>query len=310
MAEVVAIGNINLDFILLVDRFAGVDEKAEIIELYQMPGGSASNYSVGLARLGVDVSFAGFIGDDEYGRWILNEMKREGIDVSMVRVAEGFNTGRAISINSMDGAHALYSYRGANSFLERIEVDSRIVGRALIYHLSSIGLNLFESACSYRTQTDSLLSMDPGLKALSHRSALKLLENVDLLYLNSVEFGRLCKCKPNVETVMKLAKKLNAIVCVKLGEQGVIASDGDDAWEVSAFKTEPIDTTGAGDAFASAFTYGILRGLSIEECCILGNAMASLKIRKIGGWAGIPDKDLLSMFLDKQGFKDLALRLL
>lgn len=309
-SEVVAIGNINLDLILFVNKLAGMDEKAEILELYQMPGGSASNYAVGLARLGVKVSFAGFIGDDETGRWILEEMKREGIDVSMVRVAQGYNTGRAISINSKGGGHVLYSYRGANSLLEGVDVDSRIVGRTLLYHLSSIGLNMLESACNYRVQTDSLLSIDPGPRALGHPSALKLLKNADILYLNSVEFERLCERKAGRETVLELADELDSVVCVKLGEQGVIASDGDDVWEVGAFKTEPVDTTGAGDAYASAFTYGILKGLSIEECCVLGNAMASLKIRKIGGWAGMPDKEQLSRFLDKHGFKDLALRLL
>ena len=79
--DVIAVGNANLDLIATVDKLPGLDEKVIIHKLQEFPGGSASNYAVSISRLGMKSGFIGRVGSDEQGRFLINSLKKDGVDV-------------------------------------------------------------------------------------------------------------------------------------------------------------------------------------------------------------------------------------
>jgi ribokinase len=85
-----------------------------------------------------------------------------------------------------------------------------------------------------------------------------------------------------------LLEKGVKIVAVKMREKGCYVTDGKESHLIEAFKTEVVDTTGAGDAFNAGFLYGLIIGKSLRECGKLGNFVASKCIMKIGARAGLP----------------------
>ena len=90
------------------------------------------------------------------------------------------------------------------------------------------------------------------------------------------------------------------IVVVKMGERGCYLTDGKEEYEVEAFPSKAIDTTGAGDAFNAGFLYGYVKGFSLKECGKLGNWVASKNIQRVGARTGLPREEELKVFLDAQ----------
>jgi ribokinase len=87
------------------------------------------------------------------------------------------------------------------------------------------------------------------------------------------------------------------VIVVTLGEGGCYVASSQTSHIIEAYKTKVVDTTGAGDAFAAGFLYGLLRGKSLPECGRLGNWVAARCISKAGARAGLPYRDELASFL-------------
>ena len=91
-------------------------------------------------------------------------------------------------------------------------------------------------------------------------------------------------------------------VVIKLGEKGCyVKPPGEAGFFTPAFRTEVIDTTGAGDSFVAGFVCGIVRGWSLDRCAALACAVAALNIRKVGATAGIPTFEEAQKLMEDQG---------
>lgn len=299
MVEVVAIGNANIDLILLAEKIPKQDEKVIVQELTEVPGGSAGNFATGMSRLGVDTGFIGKVGIDEYGEKFINSLLKENVDVSQVKKIENAHTGLTFIINTPDGSHVLYAYRGANNLLDFNDFNLEYIGKAKWFHLASINQKLLDAAIKTRELVDTKLSLDPGrqILKLGIEKLEKYLKKVDLLFMNTVEFELLTGVAPKTENIADLAKNFDAIISVQRGEHGSIVTDGKTVIKLPSFRVDVVDTTGAGDAYAVGFLYGLLHNKSLKHCGILGNAVAAMQIREVGGRNGLPTVNELQSFL-------------
>jgi ribokinase len=293
--EVIGLGALNYDVLYVVERIARGGEEVGIIDVKKAPGGSAANTIVALARLGVAVGFVGIVGTDEEGKLIQEEFRKEGVE-TRIRREEGY-TGAAIGFIDGTGERALYIYPGVNERLRIEDIDCAFVDNAHILHTSSfVNRAQLEMQCELAKRITSKLSFSPGMLCFKYdfEDLAELIVRSEVVFLSLRELSALLKGADYERGADILLKKGARIVCVTLGERGCyVANATGESHLIDAYPTTVVDTTGAGDAFAAGFLYGLLHERSIEESGKLGNLVASCCIREYGCRKGLPYKNAL-----------------
>lgn len=289
--DVICFGALNVDRLYRVNRIAGRDEESFIIDFKEAPGGSAANTAVGLARLGLKTGFIGKVSDNREGKLLLNDFKRQNVDVDGIIVSKEGRSGVAMGYVDTKGDRALYIDPGVNDSLELKEIDLKYAGNTAFLHLTSfIGEKPFKAQKELvRGLRDVRISFDPGeLYARKVLTVLKLMIERSFVMLPSENELKLLTGKKYDEGSKILMKKGVSTVAVKLGERGCYVTDGKESYLVEPYKVEVVDTTGAGDAFCAGFLYSLIKNKDLYECGRFGNFVASRCIEKVGAREGLP----------------------
>ena len=136
----------------------------------------------------------------------------------------------------------------------------------------------------------TLVSLDPQMSATGEwgKAFEGILEHLDLLLLDEVEARKISRRKHTLDAVEYLVGQGVSTVAVKAGKRGCIIGEHNRIHSVKAFKTKPISTIGAGDAFDAAFIYGSIHGWPVEKTARFSNAIAALSMTKLGCMTAIP----------------------
>ncbi len=286
--DVIGIGALNVDRLYFVSSIARGGEEVSVYSETVAPGGSAANTIVALSRLGLRTGFVGMIGTDEDSKLVLEDLKKEKVDTKGLKRLKGA-TGKILGFVDKTGERALYAYPGVNDKLSIDKGDLEYIKEAGFVHLSS-----FVGEKSYRAQKGIIkkvqkISFSPG--ALYARKGLEelvqFIENCHVMFINREEIELLTgsEYKIGAKELLELGVE---IVAVTLGEDGCFVMTKGGSHLIPAYKTKVVDTTGAGDAFAAGFLYGLMKERDIKSCGNLGNYLASRCISKKGARAGLP----------------------
>jgi len=298
--QIVGVGALNIDNIYKVASI--LDDGEAVVEAVEVfPGGSAANTVYGLGKLGISASFGGAVGDDAEGTMLLRDFEGVGVDTSRIKVKPKARTGSVICLSNGRGKRSLYVLPGANNLLTIKDVDLSYINGVEILHLSSFASDKqFKMSLELVDKLDDSvrLSFAPGaLYAVKGFQALApLLRRTHILFINRDEIRQLTG-----EDVIQGAAK-----CLQAGCRGVVVTMGKGAkiknttasGYIRDAKNEYIikpsdtgagtDTTGAGDAFAAGFLYGMINNRDLEECGWLGDITARFSISKTGAREGLP----------------------
>lgn len=129
--DVITLGHALVDIRFIVDRFVGPDEEAAIIKQTRSVGGSAANVAIDVSRLGGSAATIIKVGLDGFGRLIIDELMREEVDVSGVKVCLG-DTGFTVVIIDKEGRVKMYGFKGASEKLEPRDIDENIISRGKV----------------------------------------------------------------------------------------------------------------------------------------------------------------------------------
>lgn len=304
--EVVGLGALNVDHLYRVERILD-DGEAVVNEAKSFPGGSAANTIYGLARLEVYTGYTGVVGDDEGGKILLQDFRKVGVDTSQIRVKHGVKTGSVLCLSDRLGRRSLYVIPGTNSLLTMDDLDLTYINQAKWLHLSSFADDRqFKVLLELIDRLDSSvkLSFAPGvLHAIKELKALSpILNRTHLLFVNQREIRHLtgesiiagaksCLKQGCHTVVVTLGKGMR----LKLGGRTATAvsyiRDAENEYAIKPSSQDivsEVDTTGAGDAFAAGFLYGLLKGKEIYECGCLGDIVARFSLTKLGAREGLP----------------------
>lgn len=244
MVELTCVGE------LLVDKIA--DEKGTLKEndrFVKRPGGAPANVAVAASRMGAEVSMAASVGDDEFGEFLLEKMREEDVKPHRIERRDLKTTLAFASLDENASPHFSF-YRGADEKItwEQLEgIDSDVV------HVGSLPFTDGETAeniLSLVQETDARISFDPNIRpelmSPDYRERLKeMLGHTDTLFAAEDElkfFGGLEKVREEVEEVL-----------VTRGAEGAELVNGSESFTAEPPEVEPVDTTGAGDAFTGTF---------------------------------------------------------
>jgi sugar/nucleoside kinase (ribokinase family) len=305
-SSILVIGELNAD--LLATGLTEVPQfgREILAQDFRIQLGSASAiFATGIARLGHPVTLHSRVGADDFGRYCLQDLKSKGISVERVVVAPTSTTGVTIALSTASD-RALVTFLGAIAELSYEDIPSYIFTGHRHLHMTSYFLQLrlrpsfpriFREARSEGLTTSFDPNTDPS-QAWT-RDIWDVIGETDVFFVNQEEALVLTKQKTVMGALEKLASKAGCAV-IKLGRKGAIASNRKETARVSAFRISPVDTTGAGDSFASGFIHSYVEGKSLRDCLVTGNACGALSALKVGGTAGQPTQKELNSFIKRQ----------
>lgn len=298
--EVAAIGRVNIDISMSVDRLPKQPDHVVSNDGYISVGGSAANFAMQSARLGVKTGLVSCIGDDQYGQLAMKALSKEGVDTKGVLVLEKQRTGLFFVATDKTGTRMVFANPGANKFLDKHTLDESYINRATVLHVAG-GFPMMTTMAAEIANTEGIiLSFDPG-RAASSVDFEKILKKVDLLFVNTQELKEYFNIAPSKSQLMSFAKTFPGILIVKRGKKGALATDGFEYCSSPSFEVEVVDTLGSGDAFAAGFVTAWTRSEDIEQALHIGNAIAALTITQKGAQNGQPSLEELSAFMKKHG---------
>ncbi len=251
----VAVGNLNIDLTLYIERFPRSDESVIINDILVGPGGSAANYSVAVTCYGHRSALIASTSTMSYVDEILEMLREKGVDISYVKRVEE-RPGTVVVIVKKNGERIMFKYRGANELLSPNDLPRELLLDASIVHLTSIPPNIAGEIADRASHLGLLVSYDPGVYVSSSRKdVIKILDKINILFLNRVEAKQLSGTDPS-----SLLKYGVDIVVVKKGAGGAYLIQHGNIYYYGVSKPlkEPVNTTGAGDAFDAFFNSAYL----------------------------------------------------
>lgn len=255
--------------------------KILIDELIFTTGGGGTNTAVAFSRLGLKTAFLGCLGNDENGEVILKELKKEKIDF-LGKIKKGQTGYSLILAGAAD--RTILTHKGVNDDLEEKDIPklstkwlyvSTMLGKSektlffIIPKLKKQGIKIALNLSQYLAQQ--------GTKKLS-----PLLKSADILIMNKDEAHILTKKKEAKQMLITLSKSCKGIIVITDGENPIHVLSNNKFYLKKIKKIKPIDSTGAGDAFASGFIYSIIKNKPINTAITNGCKESASVLKNIG----------------------------
>lgn len=245
-------------------------------------GGSAANVAAWLASLGSQVRLAGAVGSDPLGSQLAAELDSLGIELFLVE--KPGPSGMILLFVDEQGERTMVTSRGANLLFEPIDLSERFFTG--LGHLHLTGYSFFGSEPLREAAAELLdrarrrgipFSVDPASYALlaefGRERFLRLTRGAAVLFPNLDE-GRVLTGAREPEAVARELLRFYPRVVLTLGAQGCLWAAEEGLGFVPAPTVEPVDTTGAGDAFAAGFLHAFCRGEGLAASARMGSATA------------------------------------
>lgn len=268
------------------------NSKSEEIKSYFTPssatmatGGSASNTINGIAKLGLSSGFIGKISDDSIGQFFAANSLENGVEPHM-QMSET-PSGHCTILVSPDSERTLCTYLGAASELYAKDIKPEIFEGYHYFHIEGYLVqdhDLIRTALKMAKEAGLTTSIDLASFNVV-RENLDFLHEitekyVDITFANEDEAHVFTGKKP-IEAVKDIAK-LSKIAVVKIGKDGSYVQSGDQFHVVEPHLVKSVDTTGAGDLYASGFLYGLANDYSLDVCGKIGSFVSSKVVEVIG----------------------------
>jgi len=267
-------------------------------------GGAELNLVIGCARLGLKTGYISRLGNDEFGKYILNFARGEGIDVSQVEFVDGYPTSLNFKEIMEDGNVRTFYYRDKSPTLAMSEddLDENYFKQARILHITgiypaigSVNIKVIYQAIKLAKKYGLKISFDPNirLRMWSKEEARKVLSeilpHVDILLAGDEEMEIIIGEK-NPETIIEKMKAMGiSFIAIKQGEKGSVGYFNGDMIKSPAIKaSKVVDTVGAGDGFNAGVLYGILKGWPLEKTLHFANTIGSMVVSVKGDNEGLP----------------------
>ncbi|MHB9019565.1 MAG: carbohydrate kinase family protein [Minisyncoccota bacterium] len=329
MKDIITIGSITKDNFLEIDceiidwpktpsRKAIVlpfAEKLEVKNITSVLGGNSANAGVTFSRLGFKTACFGKIGSDLAGQEIKTWLKKEGVD-PIFAIAKNKKTAQSTLLLN-NGERTILGYHGAsNEWVKSDIVWNRLKAKWWYLSLAGDSSDFFVPLIRFAKKYGIKVAFNPSGYQIKHKrkEILDNLKNIDFLVVNEGEASELVgiSFEKEKEVFKKIDDLMPGIVAVTDGPNGVVVSNGKNILRAGIFKEKLVaDRTGAGDAFGSGFTAGLLEFGSdfnsveaMRYAIVLGSANATSVVEKIGATTGIISKKNLK----EARFKDLEIK--
>ena len=305
--------------------------KVRIEHMEESFGGGGTNTAVGFSRMGFDAAFVGKVGS-EYGDRVIGNLESAGVDTSFIKSTSRDKTGFSTILSTFKGDRTVLAYSGANCHFSAKDLPLKELEKAdwiFLNHLSEKNSHIPGELLKILKKNPHIkLAWNPGHEQIEAGITKwkELLRRTDILFLNKEEASRFSRTpfklaglisedsgcfvpisKPFLppyaddisEIMMKFLRAGVKKVVITDGQNGAQATDGEKLYFCPVVSTKRLDTTGAGDAFASGFTSAIATGLGLKTALKYGTLNSYNVIHFSGAQAGLLTRGELEKRLKK-----------
>lgn len=280
--------------------------KIDVDEIIFSSGGGATNTAATFARQGFKTAFFGAVGNDPAAQDILNELKNLKIDTKLVLRKKEKRTNYSVIVSSAGdsprgeaGDRTILAYRGASDLVAKEDIPWNKLKTKWFYlaPLSGGFCSSFEAIVAFAKEKGIKVAANPSMQQLSlPESQLKdIFSKIDVLFLNQEEASFLTKLPftEEQEIFKKIDEICPGVAVMTKGGEGVVVSDGKYLYSALPNPNRKIvDTTGAGDSFASGFLSDFIKSNgNIEKAIQLGLANSEGNLAEVGAKTGLLDKN-------------------
>jgi ribokinase len=292
----VVIGSLNIDYIASVERLPAAGETVPASKLIQRFGGKGANQAVAAARQGASVSLVGCVGADDNGRAYRRRLRDEGIDASAVRLTHRALTGTALIAVDRSAENSIIVAPGANGEL----TPAACCAAARLIRSASVVLLQFEIPMKTVTQAVRIANR-AGVAAVLNPSPLRSdfpwgQIGLDTLIANELEAEAIFGLKVNSVRArlsswreVLVQKRISRLVITR-GAKTTLCIEAGALLEAPVLKVTPVDTVGAGDAFAGTFAARKASGLETRRAIRYANCAGALATLKPGAQESMPTR--------------------
>jgi len=286
-----------------------IGSKVDIDKIFFASGGGGTNTATTFAKQGFKVAFCGKLGDDIAGKKIIEELKKNNIDINFVFFTKKASTNHSIVLTGFDKDRMIFVFRGASELLKKEEIPFSKLKAKWLYlaPLSGKLCDSFEILVDYAYKNNIKLAVNPGHSQLSlpFLKLKRIIQKINVFILNQEEAAFLAKMpfQKEKEIFEKIDNLCPNIFIMTKGDRGAVISDKKYFYSIKAPKTKVVDKTGAGDAFASGFLSGfILKNGDVDYSISLAISNAVSCLKKIGAKNGLLEKNgrLIKIKIDKK----------
>lgn len=268
-------------------------------------GGCAANVAVDLVRLGRKAAVIGCVGDDAFGRFVIDTLSHAGVDVGRIACLAGEATSTSMIINVQGDDRRFIHAPGANARLEGDEISADLLERTRAVYVGGYGLSdrpsperiaaLFSAARERDVKTILDIVVPHG------KASWLFLEPVlpwtDVFLPNEDEARAITGISEPAAQARALREAGAETVVVTCGPGGAVVASAGGVFRTAAFPIEFVDGTGSGDAFAAGYLHALLDGHAVHECVRAGTALGASCVRASGATTSVFDAIGLSEFL-------------
>jgi ribokinase len=299
---IVVFGSLNMDMVMQVEQMPRPGETVLCSRYQMIAGGKGANQAVAAARAGSTVKLFGKVGDDEFGRLIVNSLQASDIDLLGVGISKQSSTGCAAITVDAFGENMITVASGANLEAKEKDIPNFLLSSETILLLQmetpvEENWQLIERAKRFGAKI--ILNLAPA-----HPIPHEVLQKVDVLIMNEIETTPLAlHLGLNVISPMVTAKSIAAkygMTCiVTLGKKGAVACSPQGVWEVDAMSIEALDTTGAGDAFVGVLAASIEQEMELQIALRRASIASGLACLKKGAQTSLPTHEEVDANLNR-----------
>jgi len=292
---VAVIGSLNLDYFTRVDELPAPGETVASDRLDLFRGGKGANQAIAVRRQGCKVGLFGATGDDDHGAAYRSALEEEGIDIANL-VAAPARTGAAFITVDSRGENMIVIAPGANDALSADDIRrgaAAIEGSAALLGQFEIPVAALVEAVRIANQRDVPVVINPS----PFDPTFPWQEvRTDYLIVNEGEAAEVLEFSPLVEDLATVRQRLHELrvehlIITRGGDSTLVYGRSIDPFDVPTLPVLPIDTVGAGDAFAGCFTARIAAGEALEPALQAANCAGALATLGAGAQDPVPDRN-------------------
>ena len=307
--DVVCVGILVADILITpIDRIPEPGQLASADKIFLSGGGHAHNTSVGLGRLGAKVGVVGKIGDDPFGRFLVQDLKKERVDTSQIKVSTEYETSKTIIILTHGKDRRFIYAAGANADFGAEDIDYEYVKQAKVLYVGGYGvlprldedslvrILRFAKENHITTVLDVVIPHTESHWIDECREALKY---TDFFLPNNDEAKIITgETEPEAQAQRLLEHNPALTVIITLGGNGSLLRTKDKIVRASSYEIEVVDGTGGGDAFSAGLIFGLTNGWNLDKTLRLASAMGASAVTKIGTTPGVFTKKEATAFIE------------
>jgi sugar/nucleoside kinase (ribokinase family) len=269
----------------------------------EVSGGSCGNTMAGVASFGGKGAYIGKVRNDQLGQVFGHDLRSIGVSFDTAAATSGPSTARCLILVTPDAQRTMNTYLGACTGLGPADIDTNVVAAAQVTYVEGYlwdepeakkaVLKAFDAAHAAGRLVSITLSDSFCVDRYRDEFRALVRDKIDILFGNESEIKSLYQVD-SFEQAMEAARQDAKIAALTRSEKGSVVIKGSETYAVPAAPVaKVVDTTGAGDLYASGFLFGFTRGKPLAECARLGGLAAAEIISHVGARPETPLKDLI-----------------